>query len=193
MQTTISSFSSIKLVVLRLCLVLVFTTAMGKITTASAPTYAHSPLHEYYVSVCEIAHNPNTQSLEITFKIFTDDLETALKAQGADSLNIGTKKEHAKTDQYIFAYLQQQFSVRANKAAEALALQFVGKELEEDVTWCYVEITDLPKEKIASLQIENRLLMATFATQMNLVHVNYEQHKKSLFLHKGLVEDSVVF
>lgn len=45
-------------------------------------------LHPFYVSVTEVAHNPKTKNLEISCKIFFNDLETALEKQSNSQLDI---------------------------------------------------------------------------------------------------------
>ena len=38
--------------------------------------------HPFHVSVCEIYHNSKTNSLEISMKLFTDDLELSIQQKG---------------------------------------------------------------------------------------------------------------
>ena len=93
--------------------------------------------HKFYVSQIQINYNSGNTSLEVSAHIFIDDLELALKAQGADSLFIGTKREASRADTLIFRYLQQQIELRIG--GRLLQGEFLGKELSDDLqaVWCY--------------------------------------------------------
>mgnify|MGYP000135582919 CR=1 FL=1 len=66
--------------------------------------------HEFYVSICNIQHNTEAATLEITLKIFTDDFEKALEQDSGKALHLGTPKEDSKADELIRDYLQKKTS-----------------------------------------------------------------------------------
>ena len=136
--------------------------------------------HPYYLSICEIDHNPHAKTLEITFKIFTDDLEEALTAQGAGMLKLGTAQEARQADRHIFSYLQNNVAVIVN--GDTTGLSYVGKEVELDVTWCYVEAKQIAN--VEKIEISSRLLIERHEEQANIVHVTVGKTRKSLLLHK---------
>ena len=45
--------------------------------------------HPFYISVCSINHNIDTNTLEISFQFFTDDLEQALEINGTGQIYLG--------------------------------------------------------------------------------------------------------
>src|SRR5687767_3390074 len=57
-----------------------------------------APPHDYHVSITHIDHNPKTQSLEITTKIFTEDLEKTITTHGGPVLKLGDPKEDPRAD-----------------------------------------------------------------------------------------------
>ena len=145
--------------------------------------------HPFYVSIIEIDHNPETRALEITMKIFTDDLENTLAKYTDDKLRIGEPDEHAKTDEYIEAYIAKKFTVKVN--GERVKATFIGKEIEEDATWCYVEVTNV--SMINLIEVSDWMLLESFEDQSNMVHLRINGEKRTIVLRNGHEEDSVRF
>ncbi len=145
--------------------------------------------HPFYVSVCTIEHNAKTKALEITFKIFTEDLESVLEEHTKERLRLGSKEESANAERYIQNYLKRCVTLQVD--GDTLAFSYVGKEIEVDETWCYVEIANVPS--VSKLAIRNTLLMEKFEAQQNIVHVKVGGKQKSLVLWKDKREGSVTF
>lgn len=145
--------------------------------------------HPFYVSICQIDHNPEAKSLELTFKIFTDDLEKALEAQGTGKLYLGDPREAQDADRYLYNYLKNQVVIVVN--GDTAAIRYVGKEVEMDVTWCYVEIAQVTEVK--KITVTNRILLEIYEEQTNLVHVKAGGQQKSMLLRKGKTVDTVEF
>ncbi len=145
--------------------------------------------HVFYVSICSVEENTKTELLEITFRIFTDDLEKALLDEYHLNLRLGTEKEHIKTDSLLFEYIRRNFRLQLEK--QPAHMRFIGKEVEIDLTWIYLEIPK--KEKVKKITVLNRLLIDSFETQKNIVHLNIQGQKKSLLFRKGHSEDSIGF
>lgn len=145
--------------------------------------------HKFYVSMTDIHYNAKKQSLEISVKVFTDDLETAIQSSEDDKLWIGDKKEAPQVDSLIETYFRKKFQVSVN--GEAAKFDFLGKESETDVVWCYLEIKDVAK--LESLDVSNRVFMHLFDEQKNLVHIYAGDAEESLLLTKGKESGAVRF
>lgn len=146
-------------------------------------------VHPFYFSLTQIDHNPQTESLEITLKLFTSDIEQALEAQGTGSLFLGEEKEAKEADRYIQTYLEQHLQLKVN--GELKQYDFLGKEVELDVVWCYVEVLAVPELK--ELEIKNTLLIEFFEEQQNVVQIKVGNQKKSALLRKGASSETLVF
>ncbi|MGH1364833.1 MAG: DUF6702 family protein [Calditrichia bacterium] len=140
------------------------------------------------MSICDIEFNSETSTLEITLKLFTDDLENTLQ-QGKNKLHLGEEGESATADSLLESYLKRVFAIQVN--SKPTDCTFIGKEYEDDVTFCYLEITTevMPKQ----LTIDNRVLMKEIPSQVNLVHIRSGENKKSVLLRDGQSEKSVSF
>jgi len=121
--------------------------------------------HEFHVSITEVEQNSENGRLEMTVKLFTDDLERALETEGVDSLFLGDDKESKSADKYISAYIEKRLNIRADSIP--MYWQFIGKEVELDVTWCYLESDSIPPLK--QLQITSNVFTDIFDDQQNII------------------------
>lgn len=145
--------------------------------------------HPFYISVCQVDHNPDTEALEVSFRIFTDDLEQALESMGTDRLRLGTEREAEKADLYISRYLARhvEFEINGRRVSAA----FLGKEVDSDATWCYVEVENVPVLK--TMAMTNTLLLESFEDQVNLVHVHAAGQKRSLVFDGQQIRQTLDF
>jgi len=146
-------------------------------------------LHSYYVSITQIEYNQYTQSVEISCKIFTDDLEAALEKATGEKMHLGTERENPNAGQYVRQYLKDHLLFELN--GKAVQYNFVGKEISGDATWCYLEISGV--RELKSLKVSSQLLTEVFETQTNIVHITTGKNKKSLLLSKVKPADMVTF
>ncbi len=133
-------------------------------------------LHPFYVSITSVDYNRDAQRMEISCRIFHDDLEVALKAHGApEKIDLIRPMDKAETDSLLADYLRGHFSLSVND--KPIALHYVGYEIEDDVAWCYLEAKQAdPVQRIA---IDNRVLFDQFPKQSNIVHVTAYGKRKS--------------
>lgn len=139
-----------------------------------------SQAHPFYVSICQVNFNQQNQSLEISVKIFADDLLLALSEQGHDKIYIGEERENEHTDEYIFNYLTDKIRFSVNE--KEVQAHFVGKEMEKDVVWTYLEINDIAV--LNDIEVNCNLLTDVFSDQSNIIQVNKNGKIKNLLLSK---------
>ncbi len=144
--------------------------------------------HKFYVSLCMIDHNPETSALEITMKIFTDDLEYGITGS-QDFYGLGTSEEPADSDSLIFSYILENFKV--NLDGNCMKLNYIGKEVEVDVTWIYIEIEKV--EFIGRIEVSNNMLTELFDDQINIVNVKYNEETRGLLLKQDKPTGSMEF
>ena len=64
-----------------------------------------SPMHEFHLSNTIVNYNSEEKAIQITMRIFIDDLELALQGIGHDSLKLCTSKEKQSAEQHVFEYI----------------------------------------------------------------------------------------
>lgn len=146
-------------------------------------------LHPFYVSITAVDYNKEAQRVEISCRIFYDDLETALKAAGntstVDLINPVNKSE---TDSLIAHYLRRRLGLSVNGHPQTL--QYLGYEIEDDVAWCYLEVSGVTS--VQRIAIDNRILLDQLANQSNILHVTAYGNRKSTKLdnpeHRAVFE-----
>jgi len=138
------------------------------------------PPHEFHISKCLIEYNEKENALQLTVHIFIDDLEEALRQQGADKLFICTEKEAEKAEEYIYKYLQQKLTIGLDD--KAVNYTFVGKEVSEDLAavWCYLEVENIAP--FSKLYVKNNTLLEAFDDQKNIISVIGPNKLKGYFL-----------
>lgn len=145
--------------------------------------------HPFFISICQINHNAEAKTLEMAVKIFTADFEAVLEAQGLEKPNLGTAREASGADEAIAAYLNQQMEIKVN--GQVVKGNFIGKEVEMDVIWCYLEFPNVAS--VRQFDMTNRLLMEQFDSQTNIVHITVQGVRKSMMMQAGRIQDSVIF
>lgn len=146
-------------------------------------TSEDSVQHEFHLSKCDINYSQEDKALQISLRIFIDDLEEAIaKVKNQENLKLCTTKEVANADSILVDYLSDNLTINIDDQIYDLA--YVGKEVSEDLlaVWCYFEITDVSPKEI--IQIENKILIETFSDQSNVVALKYSNDKKEHFLMK---------
>jgi len=136
--------------------------------------------HPFHASVCEIEYNSNSNSLEITYRMFLDDLESALDKKFNTRLDIMKPDQKEKIDQLVEDYLTEQFKFWVN--GNKVKFDYLGSELEGYALWCFIEITNI--EFLETLEVDNQVMLELFDNQVNLVHFNKKDQVRSLKLFK---------
>jgi hypothetical protein len=137
--------------------------------------------HEFHLSLTEIKHNAESKSLEISLKLFTDDLQVALQQAGAPKMELGTENEPPEANELIESYLKAHFKLTVN--GKPIDFIYLGKEAELDAIWCFVEVKGV--SKIQTLEVQNSCMIEAFEDQTNMVNLNINGRKKSGFARKG--------
>lgn len=145
--------------------------------------------HPFYVSICQVDFNKTNHTLEISVKIFADDLLLGLKNSGANKIYLGEKRESPETDRFIFEYLKSNLKFKVN--GKTVNFSFLGKEMETDVVWSYLEIEGVLE--LNEIEIECKILTEVLDSQSNIIQINDGNGIKSLLLNRRKTVDSIVF
>lgn len=138
--------------------------------------FATTIFHPFHVSINEVVFNEKENSLEITKKIFTDDLESGLKNSG-NPIFISENND-SKLQLLLQQYLREKLKIKINGKEEKL--NFLGYEIEEDAVWCYIQIEKV--KNIKKLTVYDATLTEIFPDQVNLVHFNSNDKSESFKL-----------
>ncbi|UPK71482.1 DUF6702 family protein [Chitinophaga filiformis] len=132
-------------------------------------------LHPFYVSVTEITHNKSKNELQVSCRIFADDLENAIKKQYKAPLDIVHPANQALTDSLIAAYLARHLLVTTD--GKPVRLQYLGYKIEEEAAWCFLAAEKIPAFK--RVHVRNNILYDEHPNQINMIHVIRNEVRKS--------------
>ena len=145
-------------------------------------------LHKFYMAVFQMEYVPAKKVVQMTSRIFIDDLEIALVKKYNKKFYLGTPTEIDGADEYLKQYLIEKIKIRINGKEGSIA--YLGKETEDDVLICYYTIP--AKGDIKSIEVGNTTLFEMFPDQQNIIHTKINSNKKSLLLTndnpKGLLK-----
>jgi hypothetical protein len=131
--------------------------------------------HPFYVSVTEINHNQKEKALEISCKIFIDDMEDVLKQNFKTVVDLSDQKQQIKNDQLITAYITKNLSITADQ--KAVQLNYVGYEKDSEAVFCYFEVVNISTVK--AIDVSNSILQDLTDKQINIMHVSVNGVRKS--------------
>ena len=130
-------------------------------------------VHDFHSSLAEIHYNAASKSLEVSLRVFSDDLNTALTKANSRTVRVD---QTAAADALIKQYLDKRFAFTNAKNARK-PIVWVGKEMAVDVTWLYFEVP--LNENLNGMRFENSLLCELFEDQVNIVNLNYQNQKRT--------------
>jgi hypothetical protein len=135
-----------------------------------------SPKHDFHTSLTEINFNPKTGSLELSVRVFTDDLELTLTNFNKGKL-VKIEDPEATVDPLIEQYIRKNLAL-ISPDKEVKFGKFYGKEKEADATWIYLEIFDC--KQVKNFTLYNTIMQEMFEDQTNLVNIIYPSQKKTI-------------
>jgi hypothetical protein len=139
------------------------------------PLPATEVRHPFYVSVTEINHNRETKSLEITCKVFADDMEDILKKSYKTTVDLSAPGQQAQNNRLVSDYVTRHLDLAID--GKPAKLSFVGFEKDSESAYCYFEVPNVPTLK--TLKVSNSILQDLNTEQINIMHVTVNGNRKS--------------
>src|SRR5437762_8653595 len=98
-------------------------------------------IHPFFVSMTDINYNNKEKELEISVRIFTDDLENTLRKYHSENIDIlhpaDIKRMNGFVDDYIGKHLQLQVN------GSPVQISFLGYEEQSESIWSYFEVKNI--------------------------------------------------
>jgi hypothetical protein len=142
-------------------------------------------VHKFYMAIFQVNYAPEKKMLQITSRIFVDDLNLALEKKYGKKTFLGADKESADDQAILKKYFVENLQIKVNGQSKPVA--FLSKELEGDILICYCRVTDV--SKFHSVEITNTLLTHWNSEQQNILHFTAFGDKKTvLFTASNRIE-----
>lgn len=133
-------------------------------------------VHKFYMAVYQVNYAPEKKMLQITSRIFIDDLNKALEKKYSKKLYLGSEKETPEGIVLLKKYFSENFFIKVNGQSKTINL--LSKESEGDVLVCYSSIKEI--SKINTIEITNTMLVDWNSEQQNITHVTVFGEKSSI-------------
>lgn len=139
---------------------------------ASAPS-----IHKFYLSNTAIEFNAQNRAIEITSKIFTDDLEHAIEAQCYRHHSL--YPQTPEVFELVKKYISEKLSLQV--AGRNVVLNFLGYSVENDMTTLFIEGSYFEPNQVV---VNNTILLELFADQQNITEVRWNGQAKREYFTK---------
>lgn len=139
--------------------------------------------HDFHYSRFALEWNASTETWQGILRVFTDDLENVLN-QVADTdtaWRLGDEREAAEADEHIAAYTSSHWSM-LDENGERLKWTFVGKEVDFDITYIYLESAPVRVEAVR--KVESHGFAELFDDQVNEISIAHSGHSLRLWLNE---------
>jgi len=131
--------------------------------------------HPFHVSVIELEHNAGARSLETSVKLFTDDLENALRKRFSVPVDLNDPAKRIAMDSLVARYLREQLTISAN--GKKLSGTYLGFEQDKEAIYAYIEYAG--PAALTQLEADCGILYDQFTDQVNIFHVTVGGKRQS--------------
>lgn len=129
------------------------------------------------MAIFQVNYVPEKKMVQITSRIFVDDLNLALEKKYGRKVFLGSEKESLEDQQTLKKYFTENLMIKIN--GEPQPIIFLSKEMDGDILICYSRIVSVAK--LQSAEITNTILTNWNSEQQNILHFN-AFGKKETFL-----------
>ena len=136
--------------------------------------------HAIYIGVVEIIREERGTTAQLRVKVFTDDLEDALRNFSKQHVSLSAESDCQANALWIARYFETHFECTINGRQAPFDYQKCGKNSES--VWLFFDLK-VP-EDWKSIKVRADFLMELFPTQTNVVSINDHHKKKFLRLNK---------
>ena len=145
--------------------------------------------HKFYVSIYQIDFVPEKRRVEITARIFMDDLNLALNQEFNAKSQLGEKSETNQDLVVLQKYLAKHLKISIDGKEQPIV--FLSKEIDNNVVVVYLKINDI--KKISTFKIYNNALLEIYSDQQNIIQTNFYNKKRNfIFTGDYFVENSSI-
>ncbi len=137
--------------------------------------------HKFYVSIYQIHAAPEKEMLQITSRIFMDDLNAVLYRNYHKKTHLGEKNESPEDVVLMKKYILEHFSIKVNGLSKTI--HYLSKDYEGNVMICYYRVNEV--SEIKTLEVANTVLMDLNAEQQNIIQTTIAGKKQNLLLTEG--------
>jgi hypothetical protein len=131
--------------------------------------------HPLHLSSVDLNYNTKGGTIEISCRLFTDDLENALSKAYKVPTDLSSPARHKAMDELLRKYMTLHLQLKVN--GKSLNLNYLGFEKDKEAVLVFIESS--PVKGLKKVEIKNSLLYDLFEDQTNIMHMHYNGKRKS--------------
>jgi len=131
--------------------------------------------HPLHLSSMELHYTTKGGTVEMSCRLFTDDLENALSKQFKVPADLSAPSKHKEMDVLLKKYIAIHVQLKGN--GRVLGLNYIGFEKDREAIVVYIE--SVPVKALKKLTIKNSLMYDLFDDQTNIMHMHFNGERKS--------------
>jgi len=144
--------------------------------------------HKFYTAIYQINFVPKKKEVQITTRIFVDDLNEALEKKFRQKTFLGSDNETSEDVDFLKKYLSEKFTLKIN--GQKKPMLFLSKEVEDNILICYLKCVAI--SKITTIDVQNTIITEVHSEQQNIIQAHFNNKKSSLLLdaenYKGMLK-----
>lgn len=147
--------------------------------------------HAYHSTITELRLNAPAKQVELSIKVFTDDLEKAISPGQPKTVSLREPRALPLVAQYLHQHLLLSLPAAARAGRQPLDVQLVGLQPDQEAYWVYAKAV-LPRPT-TELLVHQAMLLEQFPDQMNIVNAEGNGKKISELFRNGHEEQVLNF
>ncbi|MCW2120258.1 DUF6702 family protein [Flavobacterium sp. 7A] len=164
-------------------------TTLGLLTVLFVLVLTGFSIHKFYMGIYQINYASEKKMLQITTRVFVDDLNKALEKKYKKTTHLGTTKETTEDVVMMQKYLSEKFRIKVNGVFKDI--NYLSKEMESDVLICYFNSKDI--NRLKSIEVYNAVLTDWDPEQQNITHYTGFGPKQSFLFTESVTNHVLKF
>lgn len=133
--------------------------------------------HPLKMSYTAVKYEPEERHLEVSFRVFQDDVEAAFLRNYGYRCNIVQQADDPELLSYLEGYFDQVFDLWAGR--EEICLDYLRMQPEQQMGLVlYFKSAPLTTQQLNVLQIYNAILVTTFPQQVNMFFLGLDDDRR---------------
>lgn len=131
--------------------------------------------HPFYVSVMEVNHNATDKTLEISCRVFAEDIEEILEKNYKTTLDITDANDMTRFNELLPDYFSSRLSFAVD--GKKVQISYLGFEVDKEAAYCYFQVDHINAAK--KIDVVNSVLYDFNENQINIMHVTVNGKRNS--------------
>lgn len=137
-------------------------------------------VHKFYVSTTQIHFSKDKKRLELSLRLFSDDINLAVSQKFKTSTQLDGNSLRPQDVKLLENYLKANIAITVDGKPKTFVL--ANQEIEDNVVVCYLRVDAVPR--LRHIQLRNSSLFELYPEQQHIVNGEVGGVRKTIVLTK---------